>query len=104
MKTLALSLLLPVIVGPVTFVVMQALKRLSAWVDAQSPTVKRFAVALIAFGLTLAGKLTGVDIPCEPEANCLVALDQDAVRAVVGAALAFALHGLKNAGKTPKDA
>lgn len=99
MKTLALSLLLPVIVGPLTFVTMQSIKRLSAFVDAQSPTVKRFAVAAIAFALTLVGKLTGVDVPCTPDENCLALLDQDTVKAVVGAVLAYALHGIKNAAK-----
>lgn len=99
MKSLALSLLLPLIVGPVTFVVMQTLKRLSAWVDGQSPTVKRFAVALIAFALTLVGKLTGVDIPCDADTNCLAVLDHDTIKALVAAGLAVSLHHLKKATK-----
>lgn len=103
MKLLALSLLLPAIVGPVTFVVMQWLKKVSAWVDAQSPLVKRSAVALIAFALTFLAKVTGVDIPCEADTNCLSVLDQDTVKAVVGTALAFGLHSLKNAAKKPTE-
>lgn len=102
MKTLALSLLLPVIVGPVTFATMQLLKRVSAWVDQQSPLLKRVAVAVIAFALTLIAKLTGVEIPCEADANCLALLDHDTVKAVVASALAFGLHSLKNATKKPE--
>lgn len=99
MKLLALSLLLPAIVGPVTFVVMQSLKKASAWVDAQSPMTKRMAVAVIAFALTFLAKVTGVDIPCEADTNCLADLDGDTVKAVVSAALAYALHGLKTMNK-----
>jgi hypothetical protein len=99
MKMFALSLLLPTLVGPVTFLVMQSLKKVSAWVDMQSPLIKRIAVALIAFALTFLAKLTGVTIPCEPEVNCLAVLDQDAVKAAVGALLAYGLHFLKNAKK-----
>lgn len=103
MKLLALSLLLPAIVGPVTFAVMQALKKVSAWVDAQSPLTKRVAVALIAFLLTLVGKLTGVEVLCAPDTDCLAALDHETIKAMVGAALAFALHGAKNAVKKPAE-
>lgn len=99
MKMLALSLLLPTIVGPVTFLVMQTLKKVSAWVDAQSPLTKRVAVALIAFILTLASKLTGIEVLCEPDANCLTTLDHETIKAMVGAALAYGLHSLKNAKK-----
>jgi hypothetical protein len=95
MKSLALSLALPLLVGPLTFAVMQGLKRVSAWVDAQSAFVKRLAVAGIALVLTLLSTLTGVTIPCEAEVNCLAVLDHDTVKALVGAVVALAMHRLK---------
>lgn len=94
---LALSLALPVFIGPLTFVVMQGLKSLSAIVDNLPPTAKRFIVALIAVLLTLLGNFAGVDLRCDPEAgtNCLELLDKDAVKAVLSAAIAFAFHWAK---------
>ena len=99
MKSLALSLIAPLIVGPLTFALMQALKRLSAVVDALPPVTKRFAVTAIAVALTFVGRFAGVEIPCEADVNCLPALTQDSVKAVVAAVIAFALHWLKQNGK-----
>lgn len=95
MKSLALSLLVPLLVGPMSFALMQSLKRLSAMVDALPPVAKRFAVATIAVVLTMAGRFAGVEIPCEQDVNCLPALTQDSLKAIVAAALAFILHWLK---------
>ncbi len=95
MKSLALSLLVPLLVGPMSFALMQSLKRLSAMVDALSPVAKRFAVATIAVVLTMAGRFAGVEVPCEQDVNCLPALTQDSLKAIVAAALAFILHWLK---------
>lgn len=102
MKTLALSLIAPLIVGPLTFALMQALKRLSVFVDALPPMTKRFAVTAIAVVLTFVARFAGVEIPCEADVNCLPSLTQDTVKAVVAAALAFALHWVKSAGKAAK--
>ena len=103
MKNMVLSLLVPVIVGPLTFAAMQALKVASATVDKLPPIAKRFAVAVIAVVLTVVGRVTGVDVTCDPESaeNCLALLERDEVKAIIGASLAFALHWVK---KLPKDA
>lgn len=103
MKNMVLSLLVPVIVGPLTFAAMQALKVASATVDKLPPIAKRFAVAVIAVVLTVVGRVTGVDVACDAEAseNCLALLGRDEVKAIIGASLAFALHWVKN---LPKDA
>jgi hypothetical protein len=87
----------PLIVGPLTFVVMQGLKALSTTVDALPSVAKRVAVFVIAVALTAIGAATGVDFNCNAETgvNCLQTLDKDAVKAVVGAALAFVLHYAK---------
>lgn len=105
MSGIALKVLLPVLLGPLTFVIMQALKTLSAAVDRLPPTAKRFIVAGIAVGLTLVGKVIGVDLSCDPNAGttCLEMLDSDAVKALLSAAIAFLLHWGKaqtKAGKT----
>lgn len=94
---IALSLVLPIFVGPLTFVAMQGLKSLSVIVDGLPVTAKRFVVALIAVLLTLAGKATGLDLYCDPEAGttCLEVLDKDAVKAILSASIAFLLHWAK---------
>jgi hypothetical protein len=95
MKSLALSLLAPLVVGPLSFALMQSLKRLSAVVDALPPVTKRFAVTAIAIGLTVAGRVAGIEVPCEQDVNCLPALTQDSLKAILAASLAFILHWLK---------
>jgi len=68
MNKLLLSATIPLIIGPLTFVVMQGLKALSATVDALPGVAKRFAVA---------GMST---------------LDKDAVKSVLAAGIAYLLH------------
>ena len=97
MPSFITNALLPLIVGPLTFVVMQGLKALSVTVDALPPVAKRVAVMVIAIALTALGALSGVDLQCSVDSgvNCLNTLDKDAVKAVVGAALAYVLHFAK---------
>ena len=101
MTGLALTLLTPLIVGPLTFLAMQGLKATNALIDAQSPFVKRLFVALIATALTAISAATGINIECDVEsgANCLATLDKEAVKAIVSALVAYAVHFLKNAKK-----
>lgn len=97
MSKLMLTIAMPLIVAPLTFLVMQGAKAVSATVDALPVTAKRIAVLVIATALTMLGSWAGVDFNCDPEAavNCLATLDKDAVKAAVGAALAFLLHFAK---------
>lgn len=94
MSKFLMPILLPVIVGPLTFLVMQGAKAVSATIDALPTTAKRIAVLVVATLLTMLGSWAGVDFNCDPEAavNCLATLDKDAVKAAVGAAVAFLLH------------
>ena len=94
MSKFLMPILLPVIVGPLTFLVMQGAKAVSATVDALPATAKRIAVLVVATLLTMLGSWAGVDFHCDPEAavNCLATLDKDAVKAAVGAVVAFGLH------------
>ena len=105
MPKFLLPILLPVVLGPLTFVVMQGIKALSATIDRLPGTAKRFLVAGIAVALTLLGNATGLDLTCNPDAGttCLEVLDKDAVKAILSAAIAFLLHWAKaqaKAGKT----
>ena len=97
MPSFVTNALLPLVVGPLAFVVMQGLKSLSATVDTMPPAAKRIAVMGIAISLTALGTISGVDFQCNVDAgvNCLSQVDQDAVKAVVGAALAYAMHYAK---------
>lgn len=101
MTGLALTLLTPIIVGPLTFLAMQGLKSTNAMIDTLPPVAKRFLVALIAAALTSIGAALGVNIECDPEAatSCLATLDKEAVKAIVGAIVAYAVHFLKNVKK-----
>lgn len=94
MNKLLLSATIPLIIGPLTFVVMQGLKALSATVDALPSVAKRFAVAGIAIVLTVLASLTGADISCDPNGveNCLSTLDKDAVKSIIAAGIAYLLH------------
>lgn len=101
MSSLLLSLLGPVVIGPLTFLVMQVLKNSNTVVEGLPPLVKRMVVAGIAVAMTLIASFTGVPIHCDvaSEVNCLTLLDHDTVKAVVAAAVAFLLHALKNSVK-----
>jgi hypothetical protein len=94
MSNLVMTIAMPLIVAPLTFVVMQGLKALSATVDALPITAKRIAVLVIATALTMLGRWAGVDFNCDPDAavSCLDTLDKDAVKSAVAAILAFVLH------------
>jgi uncharacterized ferredoxin-like protein len=94
MRTILLTAAVPLLLGPLTFVVMQQLKLLSKVVDNLPVTAKRFAVAAIAVLLTGVSKASGVELACDANAveSCLTTLDQDAVRAALAAGVAYVLH------------
>lgn len=104
MRNMILTAAVPLLLGPLTFVVMQQLKILSTMVDTLPVTAKRFAVAAIAVLLTVVSKSAGVELACDANAveSCLTTLDQDAVRAALATGVAYLLHvGRK---KTTPDA
>lgn len=104
MTGLVLSLATPFLVGPLTFLAMQGIKTVNVFVDMQSPWLKRTLVAAIAFAVTMAAKVTGVEVACSADAttNCLELLSRDDVKVMVAALVAYALHFLKTLQK--KDA
>lgn len=103
MSKMLLSLLGPVLIGPLTFLVMQWLKRLNDTIDTLPSSAKRITVVAVAAILTLVANVTGIDLHCDATADtsCLALLDQDTVKALVASAVAFGLHALKTA-KSPK--
>lgn len=93
-----LELVLPVLLGPLTFVIVQGAKRVSAWLDATSPLAKRVLVVVVAWLVTWVAHLLGVDVACDAATNpagCVTALDHDTLKALLAAAIAFVLHALK---------
>lgn len=101
MKTMILSVVVPLIIGPLTFMLMQGIKHASRWVDSLPPIAKRFAVLLIAAAITGVSHAVGVDVRCDPsgEINCLSELDKDAVSAMLSAAIAFFMHQYRKLSK-----
>lgn len=97
MNRLVLTALTPVLIGPLTFLAMQWLKKLSQKVDSLPSNAKRVSVMVIASTLTLLGSALGIDFNCSADetANCLNTLDKDAVKAVVSAVVAYVLHAVK---------
>jgi hypothetical protein len=90
------------IIAPLAVIVMQALKRYSAWVDAQGPWIKRAFVTVTVFVFVLLAQVTGIDFGVTPGAESLeflTDLDKNAIKTALGAATAFLIHALKKAGK-----
>lgn len=96
------ELLLPAIIGPLAFLLMQLAKRTSFTIDAMNPWAKRSALFAIVVGLSVLGSLAGVDFHCDESlgTNCLTTLDPDtlhlALKTLAGAAFAFVLHAGKD--------
>ena len=105
MSGLILGILGPIVIGPLTFALMQGIKTVNGAVDTMPPMMKRITVAAIALVLTALAKVTGAPITCDlaGDTNCLTLLDNEAVKALVASVVAFALHWLKNMAKQAKS-
>lgn len=91
-----LTLSLPLILGPVTFLVVQIAKRTSDTLDTLGPSTKRIVVAIVAIGLTLLSSALGVASPCDASASdCLTSLNGDAVKSLLAALIAYGIHTAK---------
>lgn len=98
MTDFLLNALAPVLVGPLTFFVVQGAKSASGKIDALSPAIKRIAVLVAATGLTVVGDWAKTDFRCAVDAtDCLANIDTDAAKSAVSAAIALLLHRLKRA-------
>lgn len=91
------TMLLPLVVGTLTFLAVQGVKRLSAVVEAQPPALKRILALGIAFALTWLAERVGAPSPCTVATadGCLQSLTPTAIQGLVGALVAMAVHSLK---------
>src|SRR5437868_2011969 len=94
----AIALALPLIVGPIAFLLTQWLKRSIGALDKAKPAVKQAVVLVISFVLAGVAKFAGPYLPagCDASADavaCLDALtDPQAMQVIVSALFAYALH------------
>jgi hypothetical protein len=104
--TRALGLAVPVVVGPLAFVLTQWLKRSIAVFDAARPAVKQAVVLALSFVLAGVVKYAGAYLPplCNRGSDavgCLYAIaDPQAMQVIVAALLAFALHAGQQQAKS----
>lgn len=97
-----LLIVIPLIVAPLTTWLMNVLKKMSAWVDAQTPTVKQILVALIAIVLNWVGLKLGVSLPTHTS-EVTVETVAAILNGILSAFAAMGIYHLKDAS-TPISA
>ena len=94
----AMGLTLPVVLGPIAFVITQWLKKQIALLDAANPRVKQTVVMALSFLLAGAVKYAGSYLPplCDAGSDavgCLNAIaDPEAMQVMLTALFAYVLH------------
>ena len=94
----ALSIAVPLVIGPIAFLLTQWLKQSIAVLDAARPAVKQAVVLALSFVLAGVVKLVGTYLPplcgaASDAVGCLNAIaDPQAMQVIVAALLAYALH------------
>ena len=94
----ALALAVPLIVGPIAFMLTQWLKRSIAALDTARPAVKQAVVLALSFVLAGVVKYAGAFLPplcggASEAIGCLTAIaDPQAMQVIVAALFAYALH------------
>jgi hypothetical protein len=102
----AMGLALPLVLGPMAFIVTQWLKRSIVALDAASPKVKQAVVVALSFLLAGSVKYVGSYLPplCQAASDavgCLGAIaDPQAMQVMLSALFAFALHAAQQKEKT----
>ena len=102
----ALALSLPLVIGPIAFLLTQWLKRSIAVLDAARPAVKQAVVLALSFVLAGVVKVAGSYLPplCDAGSDavgCLSAIaDPQAMQVIVAALLAYALHAGQQQAKS----
>jgi hypothetical protein len=103
----AAGLVLPVVLGPMAFVLTQWLKKSIAALDAASPRVKQAVVMTLSFVLAGLVKFAGsYQTPlCDAGSDavgCLNAItDPQAMQVMLSALFAFVLHASQQQAKAP---
>lgn len=97
----AFDFVLPMLLGPLVYVLFKQLKNLSTWIDAQNPLIKRSLVVAVAILVTAASNLLGQPISCDVNATevseCLGQLTPEVLKAILASGTAMLLHHLKKA-------
>ena len=94
----AMGLVLPLVIGPLAFLLTQWLKRTIAALDAANPRVKQAVVMALSFVLAGVVKYVGTYLPplcgaASDAISCLNAItDPQAMQVMLSALFAFALH------------
>lgn len=97
-KLQALTLVIPMLLGPLAYWIIQTLKRNSQWVDNLSPLFKKGAVFLCVTGLVTLSNLGGIPINCNVDGNltdCVNQLSPEAVKVALGTVAAMLMHKVK---------
>lgn len=90
-----LAVSLPLIVGPLTYLAVQGIKRASGWMDAQPALMKRTLAVVIAFSLTVLAEQLGVPAPCSvADPDCFGRLTPHVIEGFVAALVAMAVHSV----------
>jgi hypothetical protein len=102
----AMGIALPVVLGPIAYVLTQWLKQSIAALDAASPRVKQAVVIVLSFVLAGAVKFGASYLPpiCgagSDAVGCLNAVaDPQAMQVMLSALFAYALHAAKAKAQT----
>lgn len=100
MQSQVVNLILPMVLGPVVFALVQGLKAASVWIDNLPAWQKRVLVPAIAILLSAASSALGQGVACDPSAplaaDCLNQFSPDVLKAILASGVAFLLHWLKN--------
>jgi hypothetical protein len=97
----AFDFVIPMVLGPLVYVIVKYLKSISGWIDAQSPAIKRTLVVAISILVTAGTNLVGQPVTCSVDAvdaaECLGQLTPEVLKAILASGTAFLLHALKKA-------
>jgi hypothetical protein len=101
----AAGLVLPLIIGPLAFLLTQWLKKSIAALDAANPRVKQAAVLVTSFLLAGVVKFAGGYLPAGCSSadalQCANAIaDPQAVQVMLSALFAYVLHASQKTGQT----
>lgn len=99
LQSQAFNLVLPILLGPIVFAIVQGLKAMSQWIDALPAWQKRVLVPAIAILVTAGTSALGGGVACDPSVpnitDCLDQFSPDATKALLGSVVAYLLHYLK---------
>lgn len=99
LQTQAYNFVLPMLLGPLVYLLVRGLKNASTWIDGQNPAIKRTLVVAVAILVTAASNLVGQPITCDTAAanaaDCLNQVTPEILKAILASGTAFLLHYLK---------